>query len=390
MKLGDFLNEYILARVGARLQRTSVLQRQEEDRATLRQSLRQMQRDNASLRKSERQLRKYDAAVLQRSIAKTQKQFTAIAGRLDELGKSNDNTRGQLAELLEHFTAIAERLDELRKSNDNTRGQLAELLVGFAELHVDRRLDAQGLESSGAQEEFLKLARHFSPRAAVGQRKIRLGRPNDGGYVMLEDFEGIAAAFSFGVADDASWDLDIACRNILTYQLDHTIASAPATHPNLKFIRRKIVSEPSEDGETIAGLLSKYGSDAGALHLMKMDIEGDEWSIFARAEPEHLRRFAQIVCEFHNFSQAADRSWYSRAQRVMEKLSNDFEVVHVHGNNCTPLITVANVSFPETLEVTFANRACYQFNDCDDLFPTPLDQPNSPQGADLFLGRFKF
>ena len=54
------------------------------------------------------------------------------------------------------------------------------------------------------QESFLDLARLFSPQEAVGQRKLRLGGPNDGGYVMLDDFAGVTSAFSFGIADEAS------------------------------------------------------------------------------------------------------------------------------------------------------------------------------------------
>ena len=116
---------------------------------------------------------------------------------------------------------------------------------------------------------------------------------------------------------------------------------------------RKIVSEPTEDGETIAGLLDRYGVAAGAMHLLKMDIEGDEWPVLERAEPEQLGRFAQIICEFHSFSRAAERTWYDRAKRVMDKLLGGFAVVHVHGNHAAPFTIVGNVPFPDILEVTF-------------------------------------
>lgn len=87
------------------------------------------------------------------------------------------------------------------------------------------------------QRRFLSLARLFEPVAAVGHRKIRVGRPNDGGYVMLDDFGGITAALSLGVADDPSWDLAIGERGIPTFQFDHTINKPPAEHPNLTFAR---------------------------------------------------------------------------------------------------------------------------------------------------------
>jgi hypothetical protein len=106
-----------------------------------------------------------------------------------------------------------------------------------------RTTEAEQLASDGGEQaRFLKLARMFFPRTAVGRRKIRIGRETDGGYVMLDDFDDIASAFSFGIADDASWDLDIAERGIRTYQFDHTINRAPSAHPNLVFTARKIAA----------------------------------------------------------------------------------------------------------------------------------------------------
>ena len=179
-------------------------------------------------------------------------------------------------------------------------------------------------------------------------------------------------------------------RGVRTYQFDHTIKCAPATHPNLSFFPRKIVSIPGEGGESIAGLLDRYGCGADASLILKMDIEGDEWPILEQVERKHLQSFAQIICEFHGFNNAADQDWYSRAKRVIEKLVADFAVVHVHGNNAEPLVSIENVPFPRILEVTFANRARYKFLASEETFPTPLDQPNIPNRPDLFLGRFLF
>jgi hypothetical protein len=74
-----------------------------------------------------------------------------------------------------------------------------------AERTLDRlrsQLSAQFNDIQCDQESFLQLARLFSPRAADGHRKVRVGRENDGGYVMLDDFDDVVAAFSFGINDD--------------------------------------------------------------------------------------------------------------------------------------------------------------------------------------------
>jgi len=277
--------------------------------------------------------------------------------------------------------AVAKRLSRLEES-------FSQLQRSFTNLRRSVRVRIHRVGCG--QESFLQLARLLSPHATVGHSKMRFGAEHDGGYVMLDDLEGIEAAFSFGVGPDCSWDLELAERGIRTYQFDHTVDRAPVIHPNLSFFKRKIVSAPDEDGETIGGLLDRYGSNADANLLLKMDIEGDEWQVLEHAERRHLRKFAQIVCEFHGFDQAIREEWRDQSKRVLQKLAADFEVVHVHGNNAAPFVSIGNVPFPRILEVTFANRQRYQFVGCEELFPTSLDRSNICDRADLFLGRFKF
>jgi len=280
--------------------------------------------------------------------------------------------------------ALDERLKKLEKNSADVLANLARREKRLASL--DRRLRVHEAD----QDAFFSLARHFSPRTAIGYPKIRIGRPNDGGYVQLEDFDGISAAFSFGVGKDASWDVAIAERGIPTFQFDHTIEASPETHAKLRFFPQKIVGTPEEDGVTIGALLDFYGGDGDATNLLKIDIEGEEWPVFANADPRHLRRFSQIVCEFHNFHLAGNTGWYQAAKWAMENLATDFEVIHVHANNNSNYVLVGNVPFPQTLEVTFANRSRYQFTECSETFPTPLDQANKSDVADFYLGRFQF
>jgi hypothetical protein len=112
--------------------------------------------------------------------------------------------------------------------------------------------------------------------------------------------------------------------------------------------------------------------------------------VFDACSIEHLQKFAQILIEFHNFSHGRDPAWLGRATRVMEKLSAAFGVFHVHANNWSGMAVIGNVYFPETLEISFANRGRYEFEESSELFPTALDQANNPLRPDLYLGSFKF
>jgi hypothetical protein len=241
------------------------------------------------------------------------------------------------------------------------------------------------------QKPFLKLASLFSPERVHGFSKIRVGSEYDGGYVMIDDFDAIDLALSFGVETNADWDLELANRGILVRQYDHSIERPPATHERLQFFRSKIISSPGDgEGASIASILSEVPPSRDASIILKIDIEGDEWPVFDACSVADLERFSQIVVEFHNFSLGRDPAWLNRATRVMEKLRAKFGVYHVHANNWSAMSAIGNVYFPDTLEVSFAHRGRYALEASSELFPTALDKANNPLCPDLYLGAFKF
>ena len=75
---------------------------------------------------------------------------------------------------------------------------------------------------------------------------------------------------------------------------------------------------------------------------------------------------------------------------MLHKLHTFFEPIHVHANNHSPMLLLGGVPFPGVLEVTYASRSRYRFIDTAESFPTVLDSPNYPGGADYYLGRFDF
>jgi hypothetical protein len=85
---------------------------------------------------------------------------------------------------------------------------------------------------------FANIMGRLEPMRAPEHRKIRVGKECDGGSVMLDDFTGIVAAYSIGISDEVSRDLDIAQRGIEVFQYDHTIPSAPLRHARLHWTRK--------------------------------------------------------------------------------------------------------------------------------------------------------
>jgi len=280
-------------------------------------------------------------------------------------------------------TQVGLLLPPLRRIRDERDRLTAELDHAYCRLSSFSRVD------QATQDLFLVLASHFSPRRAVGFRKIRVGRGTDGGYVLLDAFERVSSALSLGIAGECSWDLDIAVRGIEVYQFDHACEGPPLEHERFHFFNRNIATTANDVADDFCAALARLEGPQDRL-ILKMDIEGMEWDIFDTAAAEDLARFSQIVCEFHQFPRAIEEGWRLRAIRAMEKLKAIFEVVHIHANNCSGILPIANVPFPETLEVTFANRAFFKFEDALELFPTTLDRPNLQDVPDIFLGAFLF
>ena len=265
---------------------------------------------------------------------------------------------------------------------------LETLLRNFVSSDEFRFKNTRG--GSALQGELLDFLSQFTPSSAVGHAKIRVGNPSgDGAYVMLDDFEGIVGALSAGIGGDVSWDQEIANRGIDIYQFDHTIAGPPAAHERFHFFRRKISSKATDSSESIRSVIDKIPHSEGRL-IFKIDIEGAEWEAFDAVAAGDLRRVAQLVGEFHGFSNAANNDWRERAKRVITKLNDVFQIVHVHGNNWSSLELIANVPFPDVVEVTFVNRAMYQFEEAVETYPTSIDRPNHGNRPDIFLGSLRF
>lgn len=230
----------------------------------------------------------------------------------------------------------------------------------------------------------------LSPTAVQGVGKVRVGRDQDGGYVMLDDFAGVTTALSLGIGDDASWDADVAARGIRVLQSDPSAERAPTADERLVFEPLRIAGQDQDGALSIAGVLARHAVGPDEPLLLKIDIEGAEWDVLRAADEAVLGRFRQVVCEFHDLDRLGEPEFGARAAEVFAKLARTHLVSHVHGNNRAGFANVANVMVPQSLEVSFALRQAYRPSLAPLQFPTPLDRPNEPGRADLYLGSFRF
>lgn len=238
-----------------------------------------------------------------------------------------------------------------------------------------------------------KIVSALSPKNLSNARYVRVGRNFDGGYVMVDHFpQELSAAYSFGINDDVSWDLQIAERGIPVYLYDHTIPALPQQHPGFHFSRKGICGhKKAANLVTLSECLQQYGhTDAEAL-LLKMDVEGYEWDVFSECAPELLAKFQQIVVEYHGLTLAAyQKGRCDETIKVLEKLNVTHQVVHVHANGISTVLAMKRLVLPDLLEVTYVRRSDFAHRLVNDqrVFPTDLDEPTFESAPDIYLGRF--
>ena len=169
---------------------------------------------------------------------------------------------------------------------------------------------------------------------------------------------------------------------------DHTIESLP--EENEKFLWHKIgltgkFDEATEDLGTLPDFIQKNGHDNETDMILKVDIEGAEYDVFANLDEAILKKFRQIVIEFHKLT---DPSMKEKITTAVSNLNKTHQLVHIHANNWGHYSLCAGKLLPELLECTYVNKDNYQFVDNTRSFPTILDQPNNIRRPDVFLGRW--
>ena len=226
----------------------------------------------------------------------------------------------------------------------------------------------------------------LTPSDLPGQRKLRIGAPFDGGYIMLDRLDPAQTVFSFGLSQNISYEHDLACRGHRVFMFDHTIDGLIQAHPGFHWFREGLAGadRPAELLFTLDHHLRHVPDETGGM-LLKVDIEGDEWDTLAALSPATLRRFDQIVLELHNFHRLADPAWRTRAETGLRRLTREFTVHHAHANNYAPLVVVDGWTAADVLEVSLVRTALVRPAPSSVLLPTHLDAPNDPRRPDVPL-----
>lgn len=216
---------------------------------------------------------------------------------------------------------------------------------------------------------------------------IRVGRNNDGGYLMLDDFSSCKIAYSFGISDDISWDNDIANKSIDVFQYDPTIFNIPEYNDRFHFFKVGIAGADNFEIHmlTLETILKINGHDNKQNMILKMDVEGAEWECIESTPEDVFNKFDQLVFEMHGITDESNRT---KIVSSIKKISRTHQLVWIHGNNYSKAEQADGIIVPDCIEVLYLNRQKYCFESSSCVFPYELDQPNNNRLFDFDMGNW--
>ena len=213
---------------------------------------------------------------------------------------------------------------------------------------------------------------------------VRIGRDYDGGYIMLNDFNKNMVAYSYGISNDVSWDLDMAKRNIHCYMYDHTISSLPEESSFFHWTKEGICGvQKIENCNSLDIHIKNNNHTSNKNLILKMDVEGAEWNSILGTNENTLSQFKQMVFEFHDMY---DPRYFNTICKAIEKLNQTHQCIHVHGNNYGPRKCANTLVMPHALEVLYVRKDDYTFSECNHFYPRAFDMPCNPFDDEIILG----
>ena len=249
---------------------------------------------------------------------------------------------------------------------------------------------------------------------------IRIGKENDGGYVISNKIIKLSnILLSYGINKDWSFEKDFKNKNpdIKIECYDHTLTlnalilftlksvlltlihiillSRKRINKNIlgifiihnyfnffkkkiKHHKKRIWNNNTKNSKTVQETIASVEESKKNIFI-KMDIEEAEYLVFADLI-NSKENITGIVVEFHNLEK------YSiQFNDIINKSKEDFNIVHVHGNNYSKLLP--NQNFPSTIEITFLNKKLSKTSILSKKsYPIKgLDQPNKISKPDYKL-----
>lgn len=213
----------------------------------------------------------------------------------------------------------------------------------------------------------------------------RVGGDGDGGYLVPNDLQDIAACFSAGCDNSWNFERDLETNyGIKSFILDKADKMPRDLTPMQIFRDGWLADRTGEGTVTLEDWVNQSVGNVSADLLLQMDIEGAEYSSLLETPRHVLQRFRILVVEFHNLPYFVNYNGFKNTYLpAFEKLLQDFDVVHFHANNCCGNWRLQDFDFPKVVEITLHRRDRRLTSSQMGITPQALDRKNVPSNPDI-------
>lgn len=197
---------------------------------------------------------------------------------------------------------------------------------------------------------------------------IRLGKDNDGGYLVnKQDVLKSSRLISLGIDNDISFEADFVKYNDCRVDSYDDKVKPPF---DSFFTGKRSVHNAyiGQSGTPLANLIDKSEQNV----FLKCDIEGGEYDILDDLI-EYTDVFSGLVIEFHEIN---DFTYFNELTNFMCKIKQ--KLIHVHVNNNSFIIQDEKHYLPMVVELTFTSSDNISYDKYIDL-PHALDMPNTTE-----------
>jgi hypothetical protein len=212
-----------------------------------------------------------------------------------------------------------------------------------------------------------------------------LGGQFDGGYLVPDDLEGLAACYSPGVDVTADFERQLLDRGIGSHLADASVDGPPGGLAVKSFTKKFIGAVDDDRFMTLDRWLAATEPGESGDFILQMDIEGSEYASILATQPETLDRFRIIVMEVHWLEAWALERHFDVVEAMFAKLLTNFHVVHLHPNNFGGVTNIRGVRCPRVIELTLLRKDRSPDLGRVDVLPNPLDRPNRSDRPDLLV-----
>lgn len=179
----------------------------------------------------------------------------------------------------------------------------------------------------------------------------------DGTYSVPEKYiNDIDKLITLGVGPNFNFEREISKKNINITMFDASVTLNEKID-NINFVQKFVRPFETKDSLGINEVLKESIFKEGFKKIMlKMDIEGDEYSNLLAIEENLLKYIDILIIEFHYLNRLVDKSFNREAIYAIKRLLKYFRPIKSKKNTISSIYGVKNINVPKYLEVTLINK----------------------------------